>query len=162
MPPETKYGTPTTSGPVPIRGYQNLLNSIVRGLQRVPLVNRGVGKRLLTLEVVGRKSGKTYRIPVAFTRHQGKLLIGTAAKKWVSNLRDGEPIQVTIGNKTRRAVPVVHTDEDDIMRLYDVIARDNRQNAAFNGIGYDADGAPNKADIYQAWQLGAAVIELTL
>ncbi|WP_189034334.1 hypothetical protein [Nocardia rhizosphaerihabitans] len=47
-----------------------------------------------------------------------------------------------------------------MLELFAVIARDNKQNAEFNGIGYTADGEASKADIYQTWQQGGG-IELT-
>ncbi|WP_378731187.1 hypothetical protein [Nocardia brasiliensis] len=66
-----------------------------------------------------------------------------------------------MGGKPRTFVPVVYTEQHDVMRLYEVIARDNRTNAEFNGTGFTADGAPNKADLYQTWQQGGVVIALT-
>lgn len=47
-----------------------------------------------------------------------------------------------------------------MLRLFEIIARDNRTNACYNGIGFDAEGNSNKADIYQTWQRGGVVIEL--
>jgi hypothetical protein len=118
--------------------------------------------RLLTFIVVGRKSGKTYVIPVAYTRHEDTLLVGTLGKKWVRNLIPGTPVEVRLRGRKRLADQIVFTDQADVMRLYDVVARDNHANAGFNGIGFDPDGSPNRADLYQAWQNGAAVIELRL
>jgi hypothetical protein len=51
--------------------FQGLANAIVRGLSRVPGLSGVVGERLITLYVVGRKSGKRYTVPVAFTRTKG-------------------------------------------------------------------------------------------
>jgi deazaflavin-dependent oxidoreductase (nitroreductase family) len=156
------YGTPSTSGPEPIRPYQGVLNRFIGSLLHVPGLGSVIGRRLLIVHVVGRKSGKRYDIPVAYTRHEGALLIGTALRPWVKNIRKDVPIQVSMGGKPRTATAQVFSDIESLMRLYDVIARDNRQNARFNGIGFDASGSPNKADIYQTWQLGGAIIELTL
>ncbi|GAA5078514.1 nitroreductase family deazaflavin-dependent oxidoreductase [Nocardia iowensis] len=161
VPGENPYGTPSTTGPQPIPSAQAVTNKIVRTLLRVPAVSGLVGKRLLTLHVVGRKSGKVYDVPVAYTRHNGTLLIGTALRPWVKNLQAGGPVQVSMGGKPRTFDPVVHTEQRDVMRLYEVIARDNATNAKFNGIGFTADGSPNKADLYQTWQQGGVVIALT-
>ena len=156
------YGTPTTSGPKQAAGYQGLLNRFVRGLLRTPGISRAMGSRLLTFTLVGRKSGRIYRVPVAYTRHEGKLLVGTVAKTWVRNLVPGEPVTVRVRGKQRSADHRVYRDEESVVALYDVIARDNRANAGFNGIGFDPDGSPNRADLHQAWRKGGAVIELTL
>lgn len=56
---------------------QGLVNRIVRGLLRTPLACRVLGNRLVTLYVVGRKSGRHYTVPVAYTRDEGTLLVGT-------------------------------------------------------------------------------------
>ena len=43
---------------------QSLVNRIVRGLLRAPLLSRVVGARLVTIEVVGRRSGRRFDVPV--------------------------------------------------------------------------------------------------
>lgn len=154
------YGTPTTDGPRSPGRTQGLTNSIVRTLLRVPGLSAVVGKRLMTLQVVGRKSGRTYQIPVAYTRHGSALLIGTAQRPWVRNLKPGTPLTITRGAGPERFEPLVHTGEDEVMRLFAIIARDNRTNAGYNGIGFDAAGEPEQADLYQTWQQGGVVIEL--
>ncbi|MGV9413504.1 nitroreductase/quinone reductase family protein [Nocardia sp. NPDC003693] len=162
QPPEPNpFGTPTTTGPQPIRGYQGFLNRIIRVLLKVPGPAGVVGKRLLILHVVGRKSGRVYDVPLAYTRHEGDLLIGTADHPWVRNIRKDVPLEFTAGGPRRTADAEVHTDSESVMRLYEVVARDNARNATFNGIGFDPDGSPNKADIYQTWQQGGVVIRLT-
>ncbi|MGV9820553.1 hypothetical protein [Nocardia xishanensis] len=157
---ENPYGTPTTNGPSPIPRYQAAVNRVVRALLRVPGLSKVVGKRLMTLHVVGRSSGKIYTVPVAYTPHDGALLIGTVLRPWVKNLRTGTPVTLTRGGAPERFDPVVHTGEQEVMRLFDIIARDNKTNASFSGIGFDADGAPSKADIYQTWRQGGVVVEL--
>ncbi|MGW4365697.1 hypothetical protein ACWEKT_08630 [Nocardia takedensis] len=154
------YGVPSTSGPKPIRGAQAQINKVVRGLLNVPGLSRVVGMRLITLHVVGVKSGKTYDVPVAYTQQGSTLLIGTTTRPWVRNLRPGTALTGSRGRGPERFDPVVHTDEESVLRLFEIVARDNRNNAGYNGIGFDAAGEPNKADIYQTWQRGGVVIEL--
>lgn len=156
------YGTPTTSGPRPVARYQGALNRLMRGLLRTPGISRVLGGTLLTFTLVGRKSGKIYRIPVAYTRHDGKLLVGTVGTAWVHNFVPGEPVTVRVRGRQRLADHRVFRDEQNVVALYDVIARDNRTNAKFSGIGYDPDGSPNRADLHQTWRKGGIVIELTL
>ena len=160
-PIENPYGTPSTTGPEPIRSSQGTINAIVRALLRIPGISGAVGKRLLTLHVVGRKSGKVYDVPVAYTKHDGTLLIGTSLRPWVKNLRAGTPVDASFGGKPRTFDPVVYADEQDVMRLYEIVAAHNHNNAKFNGIGFTADGSPNKADIYQTWQQGGVIVALT-
>ncbi|MGW5226045.1 nitroreductase/quinone reductase family protein [Nocardia niigatensis] len=161
-PEANPYGTPTTAGPEPIPSYQNLVNTLIRSLLRVPVLSTPVGKRLCVLHVVGRKSGKHYDVPVAYTRHENAILVGTAKRPWVSNIRKGVPIEVSFGGPRHPADAEVLTDAESVVRLSEVIARDNKQWAKFNGMGFDAAGNPNRADAYQSWEQGAVIIRLTV
>jgi deazaflavin-dependent oxidoreductase (nitroreductase family) len=141
--------------------FQGAANAVVRGLSRLPLLSRVVGERLITLYVVGRKSGKRYNVPVAYTRHDGVLLIGSPFA-WGRNLRTGEPIEVRYKGKRRTADVVVHTGEAEVVADYTIIARDNRNFADFNKIGYDEHGNPSANDLHLAWAAGARSFRLTL
>lgn len=141
--------------------FQGAANRVVRALLATPLLSRVVGKRLITVHVVGRKSGRRYDVPVAYTPHEGTLLIGTSFA-WGRNLRTGEPVEVRHLGRRRTADVRVHTDEADVVQFYDVIARHNRQFAAFNSIGFDAAGAPRPQDLHAAWASGARVLQLTV
>jgi hypothetical protein len=140
---------------------QGVANRIVRGLLRTPLVCRGIGKRLITVYVVGRTSGRRYVVPVAYTRHEGVLLVGTPFR-WARNLRTGEPVEVRHMGRRRTADVRVLTDEAAVVADYTVIARDNHNFARFNRIGLDAQGNPDPADLHRTWQAGARVLRLTL
>jgi hypothetical protein len=140
---------------------QGLANAVVRGLSRVPGLSGKIGDRLITLYVVGRKSGKRYTVPVAFTRHEGTLLIGTPFA-WGRNLRTGEPVEVRYKGKLRTADVEVRSDEADVVADYEIIARDNHQFADFNKIALDNDGNPSADDLHLAWAAGARAFRLTL
>jgi deazaflavin-dependent oxidoreductase (nitroreductase family) len=140
---------------------QGVANRIVRGLLRVPLVSRGVGKNLLTLYVVGRKSGKRYTVPVAYTRHEDVLLIGTPFG-WARNLRTGEPVDIRFRGRRRSADVRVVTEEAGVVADYAVIARANRSFAKFNKISIDEHGEPDPGDLHLAWAAGGRVLRLTL
>jgi len=140
--------------------WQSLVNRLIRGLLCTPLISRVIGRRLLTLYVVGRKSGLRYVIPVAYTRHAGSLLIGTPFG-WGRNLRTGEPVTIRFkGRRTSAAVEVL-TAEPAVVAAYAVMARDNHNFAKFNHIGFDADGNPDAIDLHRAWAAGARAFRLT-
>jgi hypothetical protein len=140
--------------------FQGLANRVVRTLLATPLVARGIGRRLVTLYVVGRTTGRRFVVPVAYTRHEGGLLLGTPFA-WGRNLRTGEPIEVRYLGRRRQADVEVFTAEPDVVRLYGVMARDNAQFASFNSIARDAAGEPDAADLHRAWRGGARAILLT-
>jgi deazaflavin-dependent oxidoreductase (nitroreductase family) len=141
--------------------FQGVANAVVRGLLSVPLLSRVVGKRLVTIYVVGRKSGKRYPVPVAYTRHEGSLLVGTPFG-WGRNLRTGVPVEVRYQGRRRVADVVAATDEESVVRDYAVMARDNHQFASFNKIGFSPDGEPKPEDLHRAWSAGARSFRLTL
>ncbi len=140
---------------------QGVVNVIARGVLRTPVLARAAGRRLITLYVVGRKSGKRYTVPVAYTWHDGQLLIGTPFA-WGHNLRTGEPITVRHLGRRRVADVRVHTGEAEVVADYAVICRRNASFAQFNKIRRDEQGNPDPADLHRAWLNGARVIRLTL
>ena len=139
---------------------QGPLNWIMRGLLRTPLVSHGIGSRLLTVYVVGRKSGKHYAIPVAYTRAGGALLVGTPFA-WGRNLRTGEPVDIRLKGKRRPADVDVFTEEAPVLEHYAIMARDNHNFAKFNKIAIDEKGDPDPGDLHLAWADGARVFRLT-
>jgi deazaflavin-dependent oxidoreductase (nitroreductase family) len=139
---------------------QALVNRVVRGLLRTPLVSRLVGSRLVTLYVVGRKSGRRYAVPVAYTWHEGDLLIGSPFG-WGRNLRTGEATAIRLKGRRRLADVRVLADEHDVVDAYAVIARDNHNFAKFNKIGFDSAGNPVRDDLHLAWAAGARAFLLT-
>jgi deazaflavin-dependent oxidoreductase (nitroreductase family) len=140
---------------------QGTVNRLMRGLLRMPLICRVVGRRLLTLYVIGRTSGRRYVIPVAYTRHDGALLVGTPFG-WGRNLRTGEPVEVRLRGKRRRADVEVFADETGEVECYAAMARDNHQFARFNQINFDPAGEPDPDDLRAAWATGARAFRLTV
>ncbi|ROP28623.1 nitroreductase/quinone reductase family protein [Couchioplanes caeruleus] len=140
---------------------QGLANVMVRALLRIPLLSRVVGRNLLTLYVVGRKSGKRFTVPVTYTRHEGDLLVGSPFA-WGRNLRTGEPVEVRHLGRRRLADVRVLTEEAAVVEEYGVIARDVPSFAGFNNIRLDENGDPDPGDLQLAWAAGARVFRLTL
>ena len=156
---QTAGGTAAAS-PVRTMKGQAAVNRIMRGLLRTPLLARLAGRRLLTLYVTGRKSGRQYAIPVAYTRDGGDLLIGTPFG-WARNLRTGEPVEIQLQGRRRQAGVQVIADEPGVTDAYATMARDNHNFAKFNHVGFDANGNPRPADLHQAWATGARAFRLT-
>jgi len=139
---------------------QDLVNRIVRGLLRTPVVSRLAGRRIVTLYITGRKTGRRYAVPVAYTRHEGDLLIGTPFG-WGRNLRTGEPVTIRFKGRRRLADVLVLTEEQQVVDAYAVMARDNHAFAKFNDIGFDSAGNPVSTDLRLAWAAGARAFRLT-
>ena len=140
--------------------FQGAANRVVRVLLRTPLVCRLMGRLLVTVYVVGRKSGTRYIVPVAYTRDGDGLLIGTPFG-WARNLRTGTPVSIRLKGRLRQADVEVTTDEAGVVAAFAVMAKDNRNFASFNKIGFDASGNPEPGDLHLAWAAGARAIRLT-
>ncbi len=107
--PDPPCGQPTSAARAQTLPLQGLVNRVNRGLLRTPLLCRLVGRRLLTVYLAGRKSGRHYAVPVACTRRNGTLLVGTQFA-WARNLRTGEPVHIRLAGKRPSAdVHVVAT-----------------------------------------------------
>jgi hypothetical protein len=141
--------------------FQDAANRVVRVLLRTPLLARLVGGRLVTVYVVGRKSGKRYTVPVAYSSHEGALLFGTEFR-WARNLRTGEPVEIRLKGRRRTADVTVTTDEAGVLADYGFLARDNHQFARFNRVALDAAGEPSLADLHRCWAAGARTVRLVL
>jgi deazaflavin-dependent oxidoreductase (nitroreductase family) len=148
-----------TAGATTLR-LQKLVNVLIRGLLRAPLLSVVVGKRLITLYVVGRRTGRHYAVPVAYTRHDGSLLVASQFA-WARNLRSGDPVEIRLGGRRRSADVRVVSDEAGVVESLGLMARDNHQFAKFNKIGFDGEGDPRAGDLHLAWDSGTRVALLT-
>jgi hypothetical protein len=138
---------------------QALLNRVMLGMLSTPLVSRGIGRRLVTLYVVGRKTGRRFTIPVAYTRQGEDLLVGTPFG-WGRNLRTGEPLEIRLKGKRRLADVEAFSDEPGVTRLYTIICRDNKAFAGLNKVGMGPDGEPRPQDLHAAWANGARAFRI--
>ena len=90
------------------------------------IAGRVVGARLITIYVMGRKSGRHYAVPVAHTRHDGALLVGTPFG-WGRHTTCAPARRWTCARRTSGDGPTfaVVTDEDGVVENYAVTACDN-------------------------------------
>jgi deazaflavin-dependent oxidoreductase (nitroreductase family) len=140
---------------------QRFVNRLVRGLLRTPLACRLLGNRLITVYVLGRKTGRRYTVPVAYTRREDALLIGSPFN-WIRNLRSRDQVDVRLRGRRVRAEVDYIADETGVTEAYAIMARDNHNFAKFNQIRIDADGEPNRSDLHLAWDAGARAARLTV
>jgi deazaflavin-dependent oxidoreductase (nitroreductase family) len=139
---------------------QGVINRVIRALLRTPLLCRILGRRLVTLYVVGRKSGRRYAVPVAYTQLDGSLLVASQFP-WARNLRTGATVEIRLTGKRRPAQVRVLTDEAGVVEHLAMMARDNHQFAKLNRIRLDHNGDPVSQDLHVAWASGARVAVLT-
>jgi deazaflavin-dependent oxidoreductase (nitroreductase family) len=151
---------PPTAARATTLSRQAAVNRVIRGLLRTPLLCRLVGTRLMTIYVVGRKSGRHFSVPVAYAHHDGCLVVGTPFG-WARNLHTGQLVEVRLKGKRRTADVQVITDERGVVENFGAIARANHQFAKFNKISLDESGEPDPTDLRLAWSAGARALRFT-
>jgi hypothetical protein len=119
---------------------------------------------LLTLHVVGARSGRRYDIPVGYVNVDGRFVVITQ-HRWRVNLRGGRDIQVTHGG--RRTAMHAELDEDPASvagTLHRVINRIGWKAARTQlGLTVTARRTPTLTDLEEAVrEFGLATITLTL
>jgi hypothetical protein len=76
--------------------FVRAVNTVAVGLINAPVLGRLVGRGLVMIRYVGRRSGRTFETPVGYRRSGARITIGVAspdAKNWWRNfLGEGGPI----------------------------------------------------------------------
>jgi hypothetical protein len=93
----------------------SIVNRVAVALLDAPVVGRIVGRGLVKIRYVGRRSGKTFEIPVGYRRSGDHIIIGVAApdaKTWWRNfLGEGGPITLLgLDGRDRIAHAVANRD----------------------------------------------------
>ncbi len=92
-----------------------VVNGAAVFLINAPVIGRLIGRGLVVIRYVGRRSGKTFEIPVGYRRSGRNLTIGVAAadsKNWWRNfLGEGGPITLlNFNGADRNGQAVAHRD----------------------------------------------------
>lgn len=91
------------------------VNVLVRPLLTAPIIGRSLSRSMTQISYVGRKSGRTFSLPVAYARHGTTVTIGVAMpekKGWWRNFYpDGAPMLLELDGIDRRGHAVAHRDD---------------------------------------------------
>ena len=136
---------------VPPKHIMAATNVIMRFLLRSPL-HFLLSNTLMLLSYTGRKSGKHYTNPVAYTR-QGDVITVFTYRSWWKNVRGGAPVLVEIkrhrmgGNAEAimEEKAAIATSLLAFLRKHPALAR------GYN-VTLDADGQPNPEAVQQVAQ----------
>ena len=125
-------------------------NRIIVPLLKSPL--HGImSKNAMLITFCGRKSGKTYTIPVNYVAFE-RYVLSTSRKDrtWWCNLRDGQQVTLRVAGKKIQAKSLVLEDVDAVRDNLNAIVRKNSMYARFFNIGWDEKGKPQMSDISNA------------
>ena len=76
-------------------------NVVVRWLLRSPL-HRLLSRSLMVIEYEGRRSGRRFRLPVGYVRHEGSILVLVSradTKTWWRNFREPRAVRLRIAGE---------------------------------------------------------------
>lgn len=100
-----------------VESMTRLENEFYRNLNQLvePLVRAGVGSPLLTptgaivLETTGRRSGRTYKVPLLATRIGNLLIVSTVRRRsqWLKNLAANSDTRYWMGGRSHDATAYV-------------------------------------------------------
>lgn len=139
---------------------QKIMNKVMNQALKTPGISKGIGKALMTVHVVGRKTGKHYDVPVAYGIDGDDIVFGTPFG-WARNLRTGDTVDVELAGRRVTTTVQAYRDKADVIAQYDLLCRQRKQFAKFNKVGLDSAGNPLAADLEAAWADGARAYRLT-
>jgi len=116
-----------------------------------------LGRRLMLVTIVGRKTGKVYRQPLSYVR-QGTTLLTPGGGKWKLNLRDDQPVPIRLRGHDILPRSELVKDLDEIERLLTVMAAANRSVNAFVGIPKGPDGRLDRTRLQTAVRYGFRIV----
>jgi len=110
--------------------------------------HRLLSKNFMVLIYTGRKSGKTYQVPVNYT-HQGNRLVTFSYRErtWWRNLRGGAPVVLRLEGRDVQATSSVLEDEKEVAVALTAYLSQMPQMAKYFQVGLDAAGLPRDEDI---------------
>jgi hypothetical protein len=111
-----------------------------------------VSKMVLLFTFTGRKSGKTYTIPVSYSQSDDQVYIFTHANWW-KNLKGGAPVTLRLQGWDVQglAEPVVEDKQVIAARLTEHL-RKVPSDAPYYGVTFDESGNPRAGDVEKGVQ----------
>jgi deazaflavin-dependent oxidoreductase (nitroreductase family) len=133
-----------------------ILNVPMRVLLGLPFATPLSG-RLMLVHHTGRATGRHYRQPVSYVRHDGELLT-PGGGNWTRNLQEAQPVRLRVQGRDLFAFPELVHDPAEVARLLGVMAEANPALQRFVRIPRGADGRPDPAGQSTALGYGFRVV----
>jgi hypothetical protein len=133
-----------------------LVNAPMRVLLALPF-RTPMSKSLMLAYLTGRKSGRRYRVPLSYV-HDGETLLTPGGGRWKLNLVEGRAERLKIGGRDLMAAPELVSEIDEVDRLMEVMVAGDSRILSFSGIGRDADGRIDRAQLAPALKHGFRIV----
>lgn len=116
-----------------------------------------LSRRLMLLTYRGRRSGKQYRQPLSYVRHEDTLLT-PGGGKWTLNLVDGRAEHVRLGGRDVMLYPELVSPVDDVQHLIQIMAKTNPALRRFIAIPQQPDGTLDSSSLQAAIDHGFRIV----
>jgi len=151
----------TTAARVPPRmrrqaRIMRMVNVPMRRILGLPF-RTPLSRNLMLLYLTGRRTGKSYRQPVSYVRHDDTLLT-PGGGKWKLNLVPGRPTRIRLGGRDILARPDLVADPGEVDRLLMIMTDVNPRTAGFIPIPRGEDGHFDEADLARAVSHGFRIV----
>jgi deazaflavin-dependent oxidoreductase (nitroreductase family) len=127
-------------------------NGPVAWLLRSPLHGLA-SKNMMLLTYQGRKSGKTYSVPVNYVRDtDGFSVTSLRSRTWWRNLRGGAPVRVRWQGQELEVSARAIEDPEAVTAALAAYLKQVPGYARYFGVGLGTNGEPDAADVARAAQ----------
>jgi hypothetical protein len=122
-------------------------NTPVIWILKSPLHRLASGSILL-ITYTGRKSGKTYTVPVNYMRQANELLVTSKRERtWWRSLLGGAPVHIRLVGKDYPGTGLAVTEPTEVLKYLEDYLRQSPQTARYFGIYTAADGSLSATDL---------------
>jgi deazaflavin-dependent oxidoreductase (nitroreductase family) len=116
-----------------------------------------LSKNLMLLYLTGRRTGKSYRQPVSYVRHDDALLT-PGGGKWKLNLDPDHPVRIRLGGRVMVVRPDLVADLDEVDQLLMIMAAANPAAMRFIPIPRREDGHSDREALARAVNNGFRIV----
>lgn len=133
-----------------------IVNVPMRAILGLPF-RTPLSKNLMLVYLTGRRTGKRYRQPVSYVRHDG-ILLTPGGGTWKLNLDPSRQEKIRLGGRDLLARPDLVADVDEVGRLLMIMAEANPRTANFIPIPRRDDGHFDEAALANAVGYGFRIV----
>ncbi len=137
-----------------------LVNAGVRALLRTPVAHRVGSSYVMLLRFQGRKTGRTYTIPVGYSR-QSDTVLTTTDDRWWRNLHPRAPARVLLERRWYSGTALAIAGEEEAVAGMATLVKGCPRYGGWINIGTDSNGEPSDEDLRREVRNGRVLIRVT-